>query len=88
MDKVADLAEFVADCTDRNDNNNAIHAIAEFFGMKNYAKIFEYIMAIHKIEGGMPPQLIDYRTELTDTILLYIKRHESEEVYELLHASL
>jgi len=85
---VIDVAEVVADATDRNDHTGALLNIANFFLYTKFIKIFEAIDVCHDQDDSMSQWLIKYRSEKSDEMMMYIKKTEGEEVYDVLHNAL
>lgn len=76
--------EHIAYLTDQNAHGIARIEIAmQYPYLKKYENILQHINNIHKIEGSMPYDLINYRSKLTEKMLEEIEKHEG---YDIAHS--
>jgi hypothetical protein len=55
--------------TDRNDHNEAIYILADLIGDNTTKKIMNHMKEIHKLEGHMPHELIQYRMYIMKNLM-------------------
>jgi len=77
----------IAKMTDYNDHGGAIFAGANLIGAKSIAKRVELVMKIHEIEGGMPYDLMKYRTSLYKELMGLAKKKLSKDDFEKFHGA-
>ena len=60
--------------TDMNQHNDSVKHLASLMGFRKEVNIMDNIIAIHKIEKSMSPNLIAYRTEIMNRLLTIADR--------------
>jgi len=67
--------------TDANDHTEAVLVLAKFLKDNKSVKLLDAINDIHQIEGNMPPQLAQYRNEITTKLLELAKNKYDANTY-------
>ena len=76
----------VADMTERNHHGEAREYIAKQFEYcGRFAKIFNLLNEIHRLEGHLPFTLMNYRIAKTDEMLEQIEKLEGREAVEKIY---
>jgi hypothetical protein len=66
--------------TDRNGTTEAFVAIAEYFGMTKFVKIFDWIFKLHMTDAYMHPDLSKYRQYQYEQMMHFIIQKHGKEV--------
>lgn len=77
----------IAKMTDYNDHTGAIVAAAKMLSLKSVVDRAKLVDKLHDLEGGMPAELIKYRTSLYNELLAHAKKKLSPEEYDQLHGA-
>ncbi len=85
---IKDLAADVAEATDWNNHTEARLMIAQAFNLKKYETIFDCILQIQDISGSMHPYLDQYRSWVSDDMMIYLEKHQSAKTMEMLYNAL
>ena len=64
----------IARYTDMNQHNDSVKHLAGVMGFRKEVNIMDHMIAIHKIEKSMSPNLIAYRTEIMNRLLTIADR--------------
>jgi len=77
----------IAKQTDENDHGGAILTAAKLLKNKSIADRVTLVMKLHRIEGHMPMELMQYRRGLYDELMRDAKSSMSTEKFDELHGA-